>query len=329
MSRHSQSEVFTLLLALLLALLSPAVHGAEAWPRAVGTDFRAMVWNVSRESFYEHQRDYLTALRAIDADLLIFDEMSGNRSADDVTALLHELDPAHPQAWQVAYGSSGFNQRVVFALRGPLESLRQFDYLPYPPRLIARLRKVPTNPQQRQWLEANLAAGIGAFAVEARLGGRRIIAVGVDLQCCGDTDGAWEEDRRHVEARAIRTLLDRAWSARSPDAVIVAGDFNAVRGLRPVNLLQGKHQRSAQPLMIAEAKHANGIDRWTWDGRGTPFPSRAIDFMLHSRELSVRQALVFDSETMNAAERERLNLPADIFKPLSEHRPVVVDFAWR
>ncbi len=184
--------MFTLLLALLLALLSPAVHGAEAWPRAVGTDFRAMVWNVSRESFYEHRRDYLTALRAIDADLLIFDEMSGNRSADDVTALLHELDPAHPQAWQVAYGSSGFNQRVVFALRGPLESLRQFDYLPYPPRLIARLRKVPTNPQQRQWLEANLAAGIGAFAVEARLGGRRIIAVGVDLQCCGDTDGAWK-----------------------------------------------------------------------------------------------------------------------------------------
>lgn len=325
MSRHSLSGFF----ALLLALLPLVGFGAETWPRAAGTDFRAMVWNVSRDSFFEQRQTYVAALQAIDADLLIFDEMSGNRSADDVAAVLHEIDPAHPQAWQVAYGSSGFNQRVVFALRGPLEPLRQFSYLPYPPRLVARLRKVPTNPEQRQWLDANLAAGIGAFAVEARLGGRRIIAVGVDLQCCGDSDGAWEEDRRHVEARAIRTLLDRVWSARSPDAVIVAGDFNAVRGLRPVNMLQGKHKRAEQRLAIAEATHVNGVDRWTWDGRGTPFPSRAIDYMLHSRELVVRQAIVFDPETMPANERERLGLDAGDFKPLSEHRPVVVDFAWR
>lgn len=325
MSRHSLSGLF----ALLLALLPIAANGAESWPRAAGTDFRAMVWNVSRESFYENRPTYVAVLRAIDADLMIFDEMSGNRSADDVAAVLHEIDPTHPDSWQVAYGSSGYNQRVVFALRGPLEALTQFNYLPYPPRLAARLRKVPTNPQQRLWLEDNLAAGIGSFAVEARLGGRRIIAVGVDLQCCGDSDGAWEEDRRHVEAREIRTLLDRAWSARSPDAVIVAGDFNAVRGLRPVNLLQGNRLRPGRRLAIAEAKHANGVDNWTWDGRGTPFPSRPIDFMLHSRELRVRKALVFDSETMPASERERLGLASGAFKPLSEHRPVVVDFSWR
>ena len=325
MSRHSRYGF----IALLLALLPLAGFGAETWPRAAGTDFRAMVWNVSRESFFERRQAYVAALRAIDADLMIFDEMPGNRSADEVAAVLHEIDPQHPQAWQVAYGSSGHNQRVVFALRGSLEPLRQFDHLPYPPRLVARLRKVPTNPQQRQWLDANLAAGIGAFAVEARLGGRRIVAVGVDLQCCGDTDDAWEEDRRHVEARAIRTLLDRAWSARSPDAVIVAGDFNAVRGLRPVNLLQGNRRQPEQRLAIAEAKHANGVDNWTWDGRNTPFPSRPIDFLLHSRELSVRQALVFDAETMSPSERERLGLKADAFKRLSEHRPVVVDFAWR
>ena len=317
------------LIGLWLALLPLAGNSAETWPRAAGTDFRAMVWNVSRESFYEHRETYIAALRAINADVMIFDEMSGTRDATDVAGVLQEIDPAHPQAWQIAYGSSGFNQRVVFALRAPLEPLRQFIHLPYPPRLVARLRKVPTNPQQREWLDANLAAGIGSFAVEARLGGRRIIAIGVDLQCCGDSDGAWEEDRRHVEAREIRTLLDRVWTARSPDAVIVAGDFNAVRGLRPVNLLQGKHKRTELRLAIAEAKHANGVDDWTWDGRGTPFPSRPIDYMLHSRELSVRQALVFDPETMSEDERKRVGLDADAFKPLSEHRPVVVDFAWR
>lgn len=317
------------LFATLLSLLPLAGHSAETWPRATGTDFRAMVWNVSRESFYQHRQSYVAALRAIDADLLIFDEMSGDRSADDVAALLQEIDPAHPQAWQVAYGSGGFNQRVVFALRGPLDPLRQFSFLPYPPRLVAQLRKVPTNPEQRRWLEANLAAGIGSYAVEVRLGGRRIVAVGVDLQCCGDRDDAWEENRRHVESRAIRTQLDRAWSMRSPDAVIVAGDFNAVRGLRPVHLLQGLRKPPERRLSIVDAEHANGVDRWTWDGRGTPFPSRAIDFMLHSRALDVRQALVFDAETMSADQRDRMGLDAAMFKPLSEHRPVVVDFAWR
>ncbi|HWS25494.1 MAG TPA: endonuclease/exonuclease/phosphatase family protein [Xanthomonadales bacterium] len=325
MSRHSLSGWF----ALLLALLPITAIGAETWPRAAGSDFRAMVWNVSRESFFERRQAYVAALRAIDADLMIFDEMPGTRSAAEVAAVLREIDPAHPYAWQVAYGSSGFNQRVVFALRGPLEPLRQFDYLPYPPRLIARLRKVPTNPQQRQWLDANLAAGIGAYAVEARLGGRRIIAVGVDLQCCGDSDDAWEEDRRHVEARAIRTLLDRVWSTRSPDAVIVAGDFNAVRGLRPLRLLQGVRKAPDLRLAIVDAKHANGVDTWTWDGRGTPFPSRAIDYMLHSPALSVRQSVIFDAETLSASDRQRLGLEKDAFKPLSEHRPVVVDFAWR
>ena len=58
-------------------------------------------------------------------------------------------------------------------------------------------------------------------------------------------------------------------------------------------------------------------------------PSRPIDYILHSRELSVRQTLVFDPETMSTSERERLDLKASAFKPLSEHRPVVVDFACR
>ena len=52
------------------------------------------------------------------------------------------------------------------------------------------------------------------------------MVVGVDLQCCGDSDDAWEEKRRFVEVRAIRRLLEQAWDARRPHAVIVAGDFN-------------------------------------------------------------------------------------------------------
>lgn len=317
------------LVALCLALLPLAAKSADSLPRADGTDFRAVVWNVSRHRFFDQRDAYLAALRAIDADLLIFDEMPGDRSASDVVAVLQQLGTGAHAEWQVAYGSSGDNQRVVFALRGAIEPLRQFVHLAYPPRFVAWMRRLKLTPDQRARMDQSLTAGIGAFAVEARIGKRRVIAVGVDLQCCGDSDDAWEERRRLVEARSIRTLLDRVWSQRSPDAVIVAGDFNAVRGLKPVAMLQGDARISDRRLAITDARHANGVDAWTWDGRGTPFPSRAIDFMLHSRALRVLHALVFDSETMSESERARYGLDARLFRAISEHRPVVVDFAWR
>lgn len=317
------------LVVLWLTVLPSFAFAAATLPRAEGSDFRAAVWNVSREKFFEQRERYVTALRAIDADLLIFDEMPEDRGADDVADVLRALDSENDVDWQVAYGSSGDNQRAVIALRGDVEPLRQFQHLPYPPRFVAWMRKLPLNPYQRQRLDRNLDAGIGASAAQVRIGGRRIIVVGVDLQCCGDSDDAWEERRRYVEARSIRSVLDRAWSVREPDAVIVAGDFNAVRGRRPVNLLQGDEKHPQRRLAIADALHANGIDRWTWDGRGTPFPSRAIDFMLHSRSLRVRQALVFDAETMSDDQRASYGLDAGMFRAMSEHRPVVVDFAWR
>jgi hypothetical protein len=315
--------------AIWLVLLPTLAFAAESLPRAAGSDFRAVVWNVSRQKFFVQHESYLAALRAIDADLLIFDEMPEDRGADDVVAMLRDLDSADKPDWQVAYGSSGDRQRAVIAMRGDVEPLRQFQHLAYPPRFVAWMRRLPFNADQRQWLERSLAAGIGAFGAQVRIGGRRIIVVGVDLECCGDSDDAWEERRRHVEARSIRSVLDRVWSARAPDAVIVAGDFNAVRGRRPVNLMQGDPRRPQRRLAIAEARHANGIDRWTWDGRGTPFPSRAIDFMLHSRMLRVLQALVFDAETMSEEQRQRLGIDVEMFRTMSEHRPLVVDFAWR
>jgi len=319
----------TWLFAAWLALLPACAGASETLARAEGSDLRALVWNVSRDRFFEQHDKYVAVLRVIDADLLIFDEMPEDRDGDDIVAVLRELNEEGDGDWQVAYGSSGDNQRVAIALRGPVEPLRAFQHLPYPPRFAAWMRKLPLNPYQRERLDRNLEAGIGASAAEVRIGGRRIIAMGVDLQCCGDSDDAWEERRRHVEARSLRSVLDRVWSVRSPDAVIVAGDFNAVRGLRPVKLLQGDENRPERRLAIADASHANGIDRWTWDGRGTPFPSRAIDFMLHSRSLRVLQALVFDSETMSESQRASYGLEARMFRTMSEHRPVVVDFAWR
>ena len=129
---------------------------------------------------------------------------------------------------------------------------------------------------------------------------------------------------------AARTAIERSGvPAAEIGAVIVAGDFNAVRGLKPVRAVQGIAGHPTRRLAVSDAAHANGVDRWTWDGRGTPFPSRAIDFLLHSRALIPLQAVVFDSETMSADQRAAVGLGPEHFRGLSEHRPVVVDFAWR
>lgn len=312
----------------LLCAPLAAIAGAS-WPRAPGTEFRAVVWNVSREHFFEQREGFIAVLDAIDADLVVLDEMPADRDAQAVIAILGALDRPGDPPWQAVYGSSGDNQRAVIAVRGQASPLASFRHLPYPPSYLAWARRLRLPPAQQQRLLRNLAAGIAAGAAEVRIGERRLLVVGVDLQCCGDSDDAWEEKRRFVEVRAIRRLLEQAWDARQPSAVIVAGDLNAVRGRRIVRALQGSEARPARQLLVAPARHADGESTWTWDGRGTPFPSRPIDFLLHSRELESLQALVFDSETMSEAQRRQLGLAADQMRGLSEHRPVVVDLRWR
>jgi endonuclease/exonuclease/phosphatase (EEP) superfamily protein YafD len=316
------------LLLISCLALEPAL-AASSWPRAPGTNLRVVVWNVSREQFFEQRAGFVRALRAIDADLLILDEMSANRSSADLARMLREVYPDKRRAWHVAYGTSGYNQRTVFALRGRLTPLPQFGFLPYPSDYLASVQSLPMTPQEQQRMQRSLAGGIASFGVEARIGSRRLLLVGVDLECCGDSDDAWEEQRRHVESREIRKALEQGWSERHPDAVIVAGDFNAVRGLRPVELLQSGATGAAPELSVAGAMHANRTDNWTWDGRGTPFPSRPIDFVLHDAHLRMLDAWVFDPETMSQTQRKRIGLGRLSLLKLSSLRPVVVDFAWQ
>ncbi|MGE4070777.1 MAG: endonuclease/exonuclease/phosphatase family protein [Lysobacterales bacterium] len=316
-------------LCLGLVLLAGAASAARPLPRATGTDLRVLVWNVSRGQFFEHQKGYVKALSAVDADVLILDEMPADRTIDDVRAVLAQIDSRRKPDWQIAYGSSGDNQRTVFAVRGQLQPLAEFAFLPYPEGFRTQMRKLYSDSPEQLGMEQKLDGGIASFGVEARIGDHSALLVGVDLTCCGDSDDAWEEQARLVEVKEIRAALDQAWSPRQVDAVIVAGDFNAVRGRRPLLPIQGDPASGAAYLRVAEAAHANGTDRWTWDGRGTPFPSRPLDFILHNEGLELLFALVFDPETMSPRERSRLGLRRESLIALSNHRPVIADFAWR
>jgi endonuclease/exonuclease/phosphatase (EEP) superfamily protein YafD len=292
---------------------------ADHLPRAEGVDLRLLVWNVSRHSVFEHADDYARVLARIDADLMILDEVP----AEGTPARLAHALQLGPE-WRISYGTSGHNQRSALLARGDWRPLAGFEHIPYGRRAQTRLLAA-SRPEIREREALSLAGGVAAHGAILALDGRRLLVAGLDLQCCGDTPDSAEEQRRRVEARAIRTLLERAATRSRFDAVIVGGDFNTTQGLVPVNLIAGVDRNTPPRLQRADPRHADG-QSWTWDGRGTPFASKALDHVLHSRELRVRAALIFDPETLPPD--QRLGLSPGLMRQLGDHRPIVVDFAW-
>jgi endonuclease/exonuclease/phosphatase family metal-dependent hydrolase len=304
-------------LVLLLASMMPAV--AASLPRATGSELRVLVWNVSRESVFEQAEDYARVLAGLDADLMILDEVPADGDAGRLASALR-LGPE----WRVSYGRSGHNQRSALLARGEWRALADFEHIAYG-RLARQRLLAATRPEFRAREAQSLAGGVAAHAAVLELGGRRLLVVGLDLQCCGDTPDSVEEQRRRIEARAIRQRVEGAVRRHPVDATLVGGDFNTTQGLVPVELVAGVGRDAPPRLRRVAARHADG-QTWTWDGRGTPFASKALDHLLHSRELVARDALIFDPETLPPD--RRLGLHPDLMRRLGDHRPIVVDFAW-
>lgn len=313
-------------LALLLA--ANAGWAVERIARIDGTDLRVLVWNVSRQSFFEQAAGYAQVLEAADADLLILDEMPADADATAVLQRLSPLNLTHTGEWHISYGRTGYNQRSVLVARAPFTALDEFERLKYPASLVRKLRQLPISESAMRTLMADVANGVAVHGALVTLGGRRTLVVGVDLQCCGDSDDSIQEQRRLVEARLIRKAIRRVLARYPVDAIVVGGDFNTTRGRAPVARVQGPRTPADQHLSVVESRHRNG-GQWTWDGRGTPYPSKQLDYLLISDDFSVRQALIFDPETLSPAERERLGFAAIALRTLSEHRPQIIDLHWK
>lgn len=316
-------------LSLLLCVLG-CTHttrgtGEPEWlARHPDTDLRVLVWNVDRE-FFNRSEGFQRVLRAVDADVLILDEMPTGVSGEQIVNAL----PAAAMPWRALYGSGGgANQRASVSARGPLARVEAFDRLPYPrEHFDAWMVNIPERKRAR--VRDSLDAGVAAVGGLVTWQGRRLLVVGLDLECCGDSADSAAEERRQFEAEAIREAIDMVAAGAKFDAILVGGDFNAVHGQAPVQILE-RGARVDTTLDHPTPLH-RGSDRidWTWDGRGTPFPSKQIDFLLHSKRLRVLQSQVFDSEELTPAEQQALQLPAELSRSLSPHRPIVVDFAWR
>lgn len=301
-----------------------AAQEPTTWlPRAPNTVLRMLTWNVER-SFLQRNADFQRVLRAIDADVLILDEMASDLGAEQIAAAM----PQQRAPWQAVYGTGGGpHQRASIVTTHALERLPGFDRLAYPEaRFETWLSIVP--PQAQDRARGSLEAGVAAVGGIVDVDGRRLLVVGLDLQCCGSTPAGPEEERRRFEAQSIRAAIDAVAGSLDLDGILVAGDFNAVQGPAPVDLLRRGPDPSTSLTAVA-APHRGHDVNWTWSGEGTPFPSGRLDFVLHSGALVPLQAQVFDSEDLDARTLEALGLEPRLSQSLSPHRPVVVDFGWR
>ena len=197
------------------------------------TALRVLVWNVDRK-FFSDNAAFQRVLRAVNADLLILDEMPGGVSADSIAGGL----PATREPWHVVYGiGGGAHQRASIATHHPLQRKLEFDQLTYPTDRFARWL-APVRADRQERARDALLAGVAAVGGIIEVNGRRVLVVGVDLQCCGDGIDSPEEERRQFESLAIRRAINDIAGAQKIDAMIVGGDFNTVNGNAPISIMQ-------------------------------------------------------------------------------------------
>ncbi len=320
----------------ILFLASCLAACASTHGPAPGTapDFTVLSWNVSGDAFVTRPREFRALVNYADPDILLLDEVHPRASTAQLLAALPSGSSAgstdgSDRPWHVSYGTSGGRQRGVIASRALLEAVPEFaGILPYPDDARHRIeQRVP--PAERAKYERSMSAGIAVNGAIVRTNGRRLLVVIADFECCGDDPASWQELKRRTEAKEIRSRIRRVLERTSVDGIVVAGDFNLVSTAIPLALVSGPYEKPHSGLIAAELYHLDGAETWTWYGRGTPFPSRALDYTLYSPDtLRLVQGFVLDTADMTPELLESHRLDAETARTLSSHRPLVARYAW-
>jgi hypothetical protein len=322
---------FTIDLSVPLPRPVPIPSGGESpLARAPETDFRVVSWNVGREDMFQQPDVFGAILRALAPDLLLLDEVAGGHSAEEVEALLNRILPGD-QPWRAVYGVSGGSQRGVIATRGPAPRLvAPFDrVIPYPdstPALIAG----DTTRGMQAWLQSRLGSNVPATGAVVEIGGRRLLAVTVDLES-GGAPGNAQDRLRRIEAAAIRDAAEAALlTGTRPagvDGILLAGDLNLVGTRAPLEILAAP-AADGPPFTVAHPLRLDGASSTTWENPDEPFTPGRLDFvLLHPGMMAVAGGFVFSSADLPPEWRAQHGL-TETTSRVTDHLPVVTDLRW-
>ncbi len=292
--------------------------------------FRILSWNISGDAFVAKQSDFRSLLRWGDPDVVLLDEVAPSASLSELTKAITGLRPHDDTFWNVNFGTSGGRQRGVIASRARQEILPEFSTIvPYPDEGRQRILAI-VPPKKRLSVGQGMKDGIPVNGAVILIGEQRLLVLITDLQCCGDGPKSWEELRRRVEASEIRRLIRQILKRTTVDGIVFAGDFNLVESTFPMALLTGPYPAPHSGLIPAELYHPDGATTWTWDGRGTPFPSNTLDYQLYGPwGLKMHSGFILDTKELPPEVLERYKLEGRTARRTGRHRPLLVEYSWK
>ncbi len=263
---------------------------------------RFISWNTERGKMFESPERYARILRALDPDVVYFQELGEKATSRELRHWMDEHVHA-PEGWQttVSPGSgTGIATRLASASTGP----RQM------PAISDRYHPVRAT---------NLLIGYG---------GKRILATSVHLKCCGKI-GDRSDQKRIAETKIIAKVLDELDQEDMPIGMITMGDFNLVGSREPLdNLLIGRDMDGSDMLDVAPLS-LGGLTSSTWRRDTEVFLPGRLDYAVVSDStIQVKNAFVFDTALLGDEVLESMNLQADDSLISSDHLPLVLDVIW-
>lgn len=273
------------------------------------TDFRAVNWNVEFSAIMQQPQNFMPVLKALDADILFFQELDERTNADQLAQLLNQhLNANNNDPWTVFIGHGGGNLRCAVASRLPTQTIPGIEPLPY-----------PDDPKKTTRHAAALI----------RQGDHKLLATSIHLRCCGSAD-SYEEEVRMMETGVLNLALRKALSSTRSRGVLVAGDFNLVGAREPIERMRVSLDVDHSELEIASPFQLDGRSNATWADSDQPYVPGRLDYVLFSdSSLEVVRSFVFDAHDLPESLGKQLGIDSEMTARASDHLPVVVDCRWK
>jgi hypothetical protein len=309
----------------------PRLPARGAWEtdplaRPPAADFRLVSWNVGRETLFQRPDAFGAILRPIAPDLLMLDEVAGGHSVEEVEALLNRILPGD-RPWRAVYGTSGGSQRGVIAVRGPAPVVVPAfaGTLPYPDS--ARDVVSAGDSGAAAWLRSRLEAHVPVTGAIVEVGGRRLLAVTMDLES-GGGPGSSKDRLRRMEALVIRDAVAAAVRAGGMDGVLLAGDLNLVASPDPLDILAAGADLDGGVLHVPLPLRLDGVSAATWENPVEAFTPGRLDYVLVGHAgIGSGSQFIFRAADLAPEWRALHGVPADASR-VTDHLPVVTDLRW-
>lgn len=266
-------------------------------------DVRVLTWNVLFDGLFKRPASFTRVLRAIDPDVICFQEIWSHTAGDAAD----QVSLALPEAtW---YGKNT-NEGLVIS-RYPIIEAQAID------------------AAGNYWALVDLPDD--RYAVD-------LSVVSAHPACC-DKEKQRQDELDGIAAwlRDLVTPGGRDLPQGTP--MVIAGDMNLVGGARQVRTLIAGEIADEEsfgpshpadwdgtPLADAEPRHAGGRDIYTWRDASGSFAPGKLDYIVYSDSVAkLGNAFALATEELDAATLERYGLRADDTLDASDHLPVVAD----